>query len=372
MIWVEASTFGETLLISGTWFLMAIASARTRVRVPWVPVRTPLTARPPSSIHTKLSPRLFSCCSTRACPALPIATTQITAAMPMVIPSTVSELRSLFLSSAPQADPSRAESMSLRRGSIATRFEVRQPRTEGGRAKAGAQPRDGGPAPPAPRSVASLGSAQPAHDGFPAHHDRHRAACAGAHRAAILRDRQAQPQLDAPARARDRHGLVERHRAAVERRREPQAPEPPWDADADDAVRRHHTAVMPRSGRRHGWLMPIDSRLSFTLGVLLTEGAMYPGGGVAAGCGRKSSGLPRSLTMTNISVPVTMSMRSPPRLSSVVSETLVPGTPTTSTDWSSSSKSSVPRKLVENLMLDVSPTTSACTTGRARRSPVGT
>ena len=60
-----------------------------------VPVRTPLTARPPASIQTKLSPRLLSCCSTRACPALPIATTQMTAAIPMVMPRTVQEAAQL-------------------------------------------------------------------------------------------------------------------------------------------------------------------------------------------------------------------------------------------------------------------------------------
>src|SRR5882724_1676285 len=74
---------------------MAIASATVNVLVSCVPVRTPLTARPPASIQTKLSPRLFSCCSTRACPAFPIATTQMTAAIPIVIPRTVKMLRIL-------------------------------------------------------------------------------------------------------------------------------------------------------------------------------------------------------------------------------------------------------------------------------------
>jgi hypothetical protein len=41
----------------------------------------------------KVSPKLFSCCSTRACPALPMATTQITAAIPILIPKTVRTLR---------------------------------------------------------------------------------------------------------------------------------------------------------------------------------------------------------------------------------------------------------------------------------------
>src|SRR6266404_5602301 len=77
---------------------MATASATTNVLVSCVPVRTPLTARPPASIHTKLSPKLLSCCSTRACPAFPMATTQITAAIPIVIPRTVSTLRILLQS----------------------------------------------------------------------------------------------------------------------------------------------------------------------------------------------------------------------------------------------------------------------------------
>src|SRR6266436_1669335 len=103
-----SSTLGETLLISETWFLMAIASAMTSVFVSCVPVRTPLTARPPASTQTKLSPSLLSCCSTRAWPALPIDTTQMTAAIPMVMPSTVKTLRILLRSSATTADRSKA------------------------------------------------------------------------------------------------------------------------------------------------------------------------------------------------------------------------------------------------------------------------
>ena len=87
---------------------MAIASASTSDFVPCVPVRTPLTARPPASIHTKLSPKLLSCCSTRACPAFPMATTQMTAAIPMVMPRTVRMLRILFRSNATRADRSSA------------------------------------------------------------------------------------------------------------------------------------------------------------------------------------------------------------------------------------------------------------------------
>src|ERR1700745_4156554 len=55
---------------------MAIASETVSVFVSCVPVRTPFTARPPASIQTKLSPRLFSCCSTRAWAPFPAATHQ--------------------------------------------------------------------------------------------------------------------------------------------------------------------------------------------------------------------------------------------------------------------------------------------------------
>jgi len=48
------------------------------------------------------------CCSTRAWPALPIATTQMTAAIPMEMPRTVKRLRNLLRSSATIAEPNRA------------------------------------------------------------------------------------------------------------------------------------------------------------------------------------------------------------------------------------------------------------------------
>src|SRR5487761_777289 len=60
------------------------------------PVRAPFTVRPPASTHTMLSPsaEIWSriCCE----PPSPIATVQITAPMPIVIPSIVSALRILF------------------------------------------------------------------------------------------------------------------------------------------------------------------------------------------------------------------------------------------------------------------------------------
>src|SRR2546429_6013859 len=76
MIWTVPSTFGKPLLFNDICFLIATASLFPSVFVPCARVRRPLTARPPASIHTKLSPRLLSCCSTRAWPALPIATTR--------------------------------------------------------------------------------------------------------------------------------------------------------------------------------------------------------------------------------------------------------------------------------------------------------
>ena len=108
MLWMEPSTLGETLLIKGICCRMASASARIKVLVLWLPVRMPFTARPPASTWTKLSPRFFICCSTRAWPALPMATTQMTAAIPMVMPSTVSRLRILLRIRAVMAEPARA------------------------------------------------------------------------------------------------------------------------------------------------------------------------------------------------------------------------------------------------------------------------
>jgi len=64
--------------------------------MPCVPLRTPFTLREPASTQTRLSPKLLSCSSSRSDPALPIATTQTTAAMPMVMPNAASPLRSLL------------------------------------------------------------------------------------------------------------------------------------------------------------------------------------------------------------------------------------------------------------------------------------
>src|SRR5581483_6972661 len=99
------SAFGDAPLTSGVCWRMATQSATVSVFVPRGPVRTPLTARPPASIQTKLSPSWLSARSTRVWPACPIATTQMTAAIPIVMPKTVSKLRSLFRSSAQSDDP---------------------------------------------------------------------------------------------------------------------------------------------------------------------------------------------------------------------------------------------------------------------------
>src|SRR4051812_48424651 len=71
--------------------------------VPWDPVRTPLGARDPASIQTKFSPRFCSCCSARRDPARPMATTQTTAATPIMIASAASTLRSRLRATARQA-----------------------------------------------------------------------------------------------------------------------------------------------------------------------------------------------------------------------------------------------------------------------------
>src|SRR5581483_898018 len=93
---VRPSDCGETAFTRLVCRAMASASLTSRVLVPCVPVRTPLGARPPASIQTRLSPRFSNWFCICAEPALPIATTQITAAMPMVMPSTVSVLRVLL------------------------------------------------------------------------------------------------------------------------------------------------------------------------------------------------------------------------------------------------------------------------------------
>ena len=75
---------------------MACMSPIVSVFVAPVPVRTPLTLRPPASAQTKLSPRLRNCSRIWSEPPSPIATVQITAPMPMVMPSIVRPVRNLF------------------------------------------------------------------------------------------------------------------------------------------------------------------------------------------------------------------------------------------------------------------------------------
>src|SRR5437588_1638437 len=99
-----SSTCGETLAITGTCVRMAFASPKVRVGAARVPARTPLTFLLPASIQTRLLPRFSSCRCTSCWPALPMAITQITAAMPIVIPSTVSRLRVLLRINAHTAD----------------------------------------------------------------------------------------------------------------------------------------------------------------------------------------------------------------------------------------------------------------------------
>src|SRR5205085_81744 len=91
------------VLIRRTSRAMASASSRVRLVVPWLPVRTRSGARPPASIHTKLSPRFRSSSSARRDPAWPMAITQTTAAIPIMMASAASTLRSLLRESARNA-----------------------------------------------------------------------------------------------------------------------------------------------------------------------------------------------------------------------------------------------------------------------------
>src|SRR5437870_1903755 len=61
MICMLPSTCGEQLLSSGIEASMACMSPITSVRVVPVPVRRPLTVRPPASTQTRLSPSIWSC-----------------------------------------------------------------------------------------------------------------------------------------------------------------------------------------------------------------------------------------------------------------------------------------------------------------------
>src|SRR6476661_86393 len=110
---MRASTCGDALLMSGTASRIAFMSRAVRVLVAPVPVRTPWTLRLPASTQTKLSPRFWSCSRIRLDPPSPIATVQITAAMPMVMPSIVSAVRNLLRASAERAT-GRMEERSMR------------------------------------------------------------------------------------------------------------------------------------------------------------------------------------------------------------------------------------------------------------------
>ncbi len=90
-------------MISGTASRIAFASLAVRVLVAPVPVRTPWRLRLPASTQTKLSPRFWSCSRIRLDPPSPIATVQMTAAIPIVMPSIVSAVRSLLRARADRA-----------------------------------------------------------------------------------------------------------------------------------------------------------------------------------------------------------------------------------------------------------------------------
>src|SRR4051794_8938912 len=117
--------------MSGTSRPIASASPTVSEVVPCHPVRTPLGARPPASIQTKLSPRFCSASSARREPDRPMATTHTTAPMPIMMATAASTLRSVLRAS-------ESSDWTKNRDSISTRwnnwlFDVRERKREGER-----------------------------------------------------------------------------------------------------------------------------------------------------------------------------------------------------------------------------------------------
>ena len=79
---------------------MARASSSVSVCAAPMPSRTPLAVVEPGSTRIRFEPRFFSWSRTRSCAPAPIEIIAITAATPMIMPSIVSAVRSLFTRSA--------------------------------------------------------------------------------------------------------------------------------------------------------------------------------------------------------------------------------------------------------------------------------
>ncbi len=94
-------------MVSGISRGIAAASSSVMVRLEPKPMRTPPEVVVPDRISSRLEPSERICSSTRFCAPAPTAIITITAATPMMMPSMVSTLRSLFTASARIATRSR-------------------------------------------------------------------------------------------------------------------------------------------------------------------------------------------------------------------------------------------------------------------------
>src|SRR5690242_19039840 len=101
--WALPRTVGAATWTAGISRAMAVASSSVIVCCELVPRRTPDALTEPDSTMIRLEPRLWICSATRAWAPAPTATIVMTAPTPMMIPSIVSALRSLFTRSARSA-----------------------------------------------------------------------------------------------------------------------------------------------------------------------------------------------------------------------------------------------------------------------------
>src|SRR5207247_25352 len=97
--------FAEGAATCTTWISRAMATASSSVSVYWVPWprRAPLEVTLPDVAMMRLVPRLSIRSVTLACAPVPTPTMAITAPTPMMMPSIVNALRSLFTRSARRA-----------------------------------------------------------------------------------------------------------------------------------------------------------------------------------------------------------------------------------------------------------------------------
>ncbi len=91
---------GAATTTPSTSTAIACASSSVSVCAAPVPSRTPLAVVEPGKTSIRFEPRFFSCSRTRSCAPPPMASIAITAATPMIMPSIVSDDRSLLMRSA--------------------------------------------------------------------------------------------------------------------------------------------------------------------------------------------------------------------------------------------------------------------------------